>query len=129
MIDDYGYVEVENPTDDPFVVRFEKREAAVQVHGYSHGFSVDVQFGSQSANWLVSGQNYLKENRPELWQQVFKTRGQLRMASRWATVLPEAFPTLLGGDMSLLPALQSANRRSIAEQRAAEENPLPRKLP
>jgi hypothetical protein len=123
LVREFGFREVQPRASrrepDAFVVRFANTTTAVQVEGINWGFAAQVVVGEAAAGdqlgtavplWAI-----MKLRRPDLYEEITGSAGQLADIRVYARALREAAVEVLTGDFAVF-----GDARALVEARAAE---------
>jgi hypothetical protein len=134
--DDFGYLgrefafrEVEPPAKhlevNPFLVWFVNPTTLVSVEGINYGFAAQVILGPVDAGdewhatvplWAI-----IKHRRPDLYEDAFRSPGQLGDSRVHAHALREAASDVLRGDFRVFAAAHAIVDTQMIHQRVSEQ--------
>jgi len=136
LVREFGCREVDSRASrrerrDPFVLRFANTTTLVQVEGINWGFAAQVvvgealagdQWGSAVPLWAI-----MKHRRPDLYQEITTSPGQLADIRVYARALREAAADVLRGDFAVFGAARAlvdaqAIEHGISQTRQARED-------
>ena len=116
---------------NPFIVSFANGTTLVQVEGISWGFAAQVTLGpagSSDEHTTVPLWAVIKHRRPELYEELTKSPGQLAAVRDYARALREVATDVLRGDFSVFDAAraiveaQGVQLREIQRQESRDGN-------
>jgi hypothetical protein len=108
---EFAFRETEPPAShlevNPFVVWFVNGTTWVQVEGINWGFAAQVTLGpasSRNVNASVPLWAVIKHRRPDLYEELTRSPGQLGDVRDYARALREAASEVLRGDFGIFPS-------------------------
>jgi hypothetical protein len=126
---EFAFQEVEPPAAqleaNPFLIWFANAVTLVQVEGINHGFAAQVILGRAGAGgewhatvplWAI-----IRHRRPDLYDDVFKSPGQLGEIRVYARALREAASDVLKGDFQVFAAARAIIEAQAGHQRLSEQ--------
>ncbi|HJR58323.1 MAG TPA: hypothetical protein VJ813_02950 [Vicinamibacterales bacterium] len=122
---EFGFREVDPPAKElelnPFLVRFVSPTTVVQVEGINWGFAAQVIVGPDGGQepllplWAV-----IRLRRPDLYEEVMKSPGQLGEIRAYARALRETASDVLSGDFGVLAAAHAIVEARGLQQRLSQ---------
>jgi|SRR5215217_2729705 len=110
---------------NPFVIWFVNPTTLVQVQGINWGFATQVILGPANAGdeWAATVPLWavLKHRRPDLYEELRTSAGQLGEIAVYAHALQLAVTDVLEGDFSVFAAARAIVEAEAIEQRASQK--------
>jgi hypothetical protein len=129
---EFAFREVEPPAQhvavNPFLVWFASATTLVQVEGINYGFGAQVILGPADAgdDWRAAVPLWaiIKHRRPDLYDETFRSEGQLGEIRLYADALRETAGDVLRGDFRVLAAARAIIDAQTRHQRLTEPDEI-----